>query len=126
MRVVDTSAWLEWISDSALGRELGAKLPQTDEWIVPTIVQYELTRWLTREVSEEAAERTVAFSMRCLIAPLDTRIAIRAADYGRGHSLAFADAIIYATAMEHDADLLTCDAHFAKLPGVVYLQKTSP
>jgi predicted nucleic acid-binding protein len=37
-----------------------------------------------------------------------------------------ADAIIYATAILHAADLLTCDAHFASLPGVVYLAKTSP
>ena len=36
-----------------------------------------------------------------------------------------ADAIIYATALAMGADLLTCDAHFAKLPRVVYLAKGS-
>jgi len=34
-----------------------------------------------------------------------------------------ADAVIYATAIEHNADVLTCDAHFADLPGVVYFPK---
>jgi len=34
-----------------------------------------------------------------------------------------ADAIIYATAIDNGADLLTCDAHFAKLPRVVYFAK---
>jgi hypothetical protein len=38
MRVVDTSAWLEWLSDSALGRSVGLQLPETGAWIVPTIV----------------------------------------------------------------------------------------
>ena len=37
-----------------------------------------------------------------------------------------ADAIIFATANDARADLLTCDAHFAKLPRVVYIAKGSP
>ncbi len=47
MRVVDTSAWLEWLSDTALGRKVGSELPEGPEWIVPTIVQFELSRCLT-------------------------------------------------------------------------------
>jgi predicted nucleic acid-binding protein len=42
----------------------------------------------------------------------------------REHKLATADAIIYATARLMDADLLTCDAHFDGLEGVVYLPKS--
>jgi predicted nucleic acid-binding protein len=126
MRVVDTSAWLEWISDSALGRALGRELPETEDWIVPTIVQYELTRWLTRVLTDEASQQTIGFSMQCKVVQLDTRIAVRAAEFARAHSLALADAIIYATAIEHGADLLSCDAHFADLPGVVYFPKPAP
>ncbi len=51
--------------------------------------------------------------------PLDTTIALRAAGLHRQHKLATADAIVYATALEHGAELLTCDAHFAGLPGVL-------
>jgi uncharacterized protein with PIN domain len=72
MRVVDTSAWLEWLSDSPLGRKVGLELPQTEGWIVPTIVQYELARYLAREVSEDAADDTIAFSTQCVVAHLDT------------------------------------------------------
>lgn len=57
---------------------------------------------------------------------LDTNLAVEAADYAARHSLAMADAIIYATAMNAGADFLTCDAHFANLPGVVYFAKSSP
>jgi len=123
MRVVDTSAWLEWLGGSKLGRELGAALPVVEQWIVPTIVQYELTRLLTRLSSEEAAEQAIAFSTECLVVSLDTHIAVRAAGFARTHQLAMADAVIYATAIEHNADVLTCDAHFADLPGVVYFPK---
>jgi predicted nucleic acid-binding protein len=39
------------------------------------------------------------------------------------HKLATADAIIYATARAHDADVLTCDRHFQGLSGVQYIAK---
>jgi predicted nucleic acid-binding protein len=126
MRVVDTSAWLEWLSDSALGRKVGLELPSTDGWIVPTIVQYELARCLTREVSEDAADDTIAFSTECVVTSLSTRLAVQAAEIAKDHALAMADAIIYATAVTMGADLLTCDVHFAKLPRVVYIAKGSP
>ena len=126
MRVVDTSAWLEWLSDSALGRKVGLELPSTDGWIVPTIVQYELARCLTREVSEDAADDTIAFSTECVVTSLSTRLAVQAAEIAKDHALAMADAIIYATAVAMGADLLTCDAHFAKLPRVVYVAKGTP
>jgi len=123
MRVVDTSAWLEWLSDSALGRRVGLELPHAGAWIVPTIVQYELARCLAREVSEDAADETIAYSNVCIVAPLDTRLAVQAAEIAQERALAMADAIIYATAIAMGADLLTCDAHFAELPSVVYFAK---
>ena len=44
---------------------------QTDQWIVPTIVQYELSRWLAREMSDAAAARAIAFSTELVVVPLD-------------------------------------------------------
>jgi predicted nucleic acid-binding protein len=125
MRVVDTSVWIEWIVGSTLGETLAHELPTNDKWIVPTIVQYELSRWLAREMSDAAAARAIAFSKELVVAPLTTDIATTAADYAKAHRLATADAIIFATAADARADLLTCDAHFAKLPHVVYVAKDS-
>src|ERR1700684_1578168 len=120
MRVVDTSAWLEWLSGGALGRKVGRELPSTEGWIVPTIVQYELARCLTREVSEDAADDTIAFSTECVVTSLSTRLAVQAAEIAKDHRLAMADAIIYATTVAMGADLLTCDAHFDELPRGLY------
>jgi predicted nucleic acid-binding protein len=125
MRVVDTSVWIEWIVGSPLGESLALELPTNDQWIVPTTVQYELSRWLAREMSDSAAARAIAFSKELVVAPLTTDIATKAADYAKIHGLATADAIIFATAADARADLLTCDAHFAKLPRVVYMAKGS-
>jgi predicted nucleic acid-binding protein len=126
MRVVDTSAWIEWTSDTPVGRRLAPEIPAQDRWLVPTVVQYELVRWARRHFGEDAADKLLAHSMGCLVAPLDTRLATRTAECARAHALAMADAIIYATAIDAGADLLTCDAHFADLPGVVYFAKDAP
>ena len=42
MRVVDTSAWIEWLVGSPMAARIGARLPAQAEWIVPSIVQLEL------------------------------------------------------------------------------------
>jgi predicted nucleic acid-binding protein len=123
MVLIDTSAWIEWLQDSELGRELAPYFAQPGQCIVPTIVQLELAKWLTREVSEEAADRVIAFTETCEIALLDTRIALRAAELCRLHKLATAEAIIYATGLERQSEIVTCDAHFKGLSGVVYFAK---
>ncbi len=43
--VVDTSAWIEWLIGSAVGRKLGKQFPDKPQCIVPTIVQLELSKW---------------------------------------------------------------------------------
>lgn len=123
MRVVDTSAWIEWILGSALGDSLAPQLPRNEEWVVPTIIQYELARWLTREVSDAEASRVLAFTTELVVVPLTTDIATKAAECAALYKLAMADAVIYATAIDARADLLTCDSHFAELPNVIYVRK---
>lgn len=117
-RVIDTSAWIEWLVGSEIGTKLGVDLRDRSLAIVPTIVQLELSKWLVREVGQEEADRVIAYTQKCLIVPLDTTLALLAADMHRQHELATADAIVYATAQHHGADLLTCDRHFDGLPGV--------
>lgn len=125
-RVVDTSAWIEWLTASALGRKLEKQFPERSRCIVPTIVQLELSKWLVREVGEDEADQVIAFTQKCHVVPLDTTIALLAADLHREHKLATADAIVYATARHLGADLLTCDAHFEGLPRVALFPKPDP
>jgi predicted nucleic acid-binding protein len=123
MILVDTSAWIEWLIDSATGAKVAEHLPEQAEWIVPTMVQLELAKWLTREVGEDKADQVIAFTQVCQVVPLDTEIALAAAEACREHKLATADAIIFATARGQGATLLTCDAHFEGLPGVSLIEK---
>ena len=126
MRVVDTSVWIEWLVGSALGRRLAKEIPERAECIVPTIVQLELSKWLLREFGEDRADQVIAYTQKCIVVPLDTPLALLAAGLHRQHKLATADAIVYATAQARGAELLTCDAHFDKLPAVAYFRKPAP
>jgi predicted nucleic acid-binding protein len=123
MRLVEMSAWIEWLIASPTGEALKSAMPARENSLVPTIVQHELAKWATREGGEDKAEQIIAFTQMCRIAPLDTKIALAAAEICGKHKLATADAIVYATALEHGADLLTCDAHFDGLPGVTFVAK---
>ena len=123
MRVVDTSAWIEWLIGSALGKRVAQELPAQSEWVVPTIVQLELSKWLLREADESRADSVIAYTRKCVVVPLDTVVALLAAELHYTHKLATADAVVYATARVSGADLLTCDQHFEKLPGCVYFRK---
>ena len=123
MRVVDTSAWIEWLAGSLTGRSLTGLFPTPEFHVVPTIVQLELAIWAGREVSLAYADRVISRTRILIVAQLDTSIALRAAGLRREHKLSTADAIIYATALANDADLLTCDKHFEGLPHVIYTPK---
>lgn len=123
MILVDTSAWIEWLIDSATGDRVAEHLPEQADWLVPTMVQLELAKWLTREVGEEKADQVIAFTQVCNVVPLDTEIALSAAEACRDHRLATADAIIFATARTRGATVLTCDGHFEGLPGVTLIEK---
>ena len=124
MRVVDTSAWIEWLIGGPQHRMLKKEFPEKAQCVVPTIVQLELAKWLAREVGDDEVDQAIAYTQKCVVAPLDTRIALHAADLHRQYKLATADAIVYATALEYGADLLACDAHFEKLPGVLLVRKS--
>ncbi|MFN2329085.1 MAG: type II toxin-antitoxin system VapC family toxin [Chromatocurvus sp.] len=92
--------------------------------LVPTTVQYELYQWVKREFDEKTALTVVALAEDSLIISMTTAIALAAADLSLAHRLAFADAVIYASARKFSVELVTCDDHFEGLPGVIYFPKT--
>ncbi len=121
---MDTSVWIEWLIESDLSQTLTPGMPERENCIVPTIVQLELYKWLLREKGEDEADTLIAYTQKCVVVPLDAALALKAAELCRDHRLATPDAIIYATTLKMEAELLTCDAHFDHLPHVRYFTKT--
>lgn len=125
MILVDTCAWIEWLVDGALAEQFEAPLSDRDQLLVPTAVQFELYKWTRRERGEAMALEVVALTEQGRVVPLSSAIALLAGDLALDHGLSFADAIIYATARQHQAQLLTCDDHFEGLEDVTYMPKRS-
>jgi len=126
MILVDTCGWIEWLTEGALTDSFAPYMTDPSDLVVPTTVQYELYKWVKRESNETTAHDTIALADNSLIVPLNTEIALMAADLTLSHKLAFADAVIYASACKHKAELITSDDHFEGLPGVTYFPKKEP
>lgn len=125
MTLVDSSAWLEFLIGSPLAEKIA---PYMDAKLIitPAIVLYEVYKKIRRDHSEEMAEFVLAQLERTKVIPLDGRLALKAAHLSLEYFLPMADAIIYATALSFQAQVLTCDKHFQGLPGVIYLTKDEP
>ena len=123
MILVDTCGWIEWLTEGALVNSFASYMKDPAELLVPTTVQYELYEWVKHESDENTALETIALADASLVVPLSTDIALVAADLSLSHRLAFADAVIYASARKYNVELVTSDDHFEGLPGVTCFSK---
>lgn len=116
--LVDTCGWIEWLTAGKQADFFGDYLKKTHTLVVPTILQFELYKWVCRERDENLALEVIGLTEQGMVIPFDTSAALHAADIARQHRLAMADAIIYSTALRHNAVLVSADQHFSKLPDV--------
>ena len=121
MILLDSSGWLEFLTDGPRAAAFRARLEQAEAVLVPTVVIYEVYKISRREADEHEANLAITRLRQYRVEPLTDRLALEAADFSLAHRLPMADAIVYATARAHDATLVTGDGHFEGLPGVEYL-----
>lgn len=125
MKLVDSSGWIEYLSDGALADEYAQHLSPLDGVVTPTVVLFEVYKWVKRERSEEDALTVAAQLGRTRVVPLSSPIALAAGDLSLVHGLAMADALVYATAIHEGVEVVSSDADFENLPGVLYLRRAS-
>ena len=119
--VVDTSGWLEYLTEDAKADQFAPYLKPAETLLLPAIVVYEVYKTLLAKKGSALAEffaaHTSGFGDRLI--PLDVSLSFLAARLSIEKGLHMADAIIYATAQAHGAQLITSDTHFdVNLPGV--------
>ena len=119
LRLIDSSAWLEYLTQDQDAAKFSPYIESGSPTLVPTIVLYEVVRILMRERGKIAADRFISEALRRVVVPLDEDLALAAVHVSNEHKLAMADAIIYATAQTHQAQLVTGDGAFRGLPGVI-------
>jgi predicted nucleic acid-binding protein len=123
MKLADTCVWIEAILGSPTGEYFYPVLRDPHNLLVSHLVQFELRRWALRELGEEQADAIVLATREAQVLQTTENIVLLAADLTASHKLHALDALIYATALQHDAQLVTCDPHFKGLPQVDYLPK---
>jgi len=120
--LLDSSGWIEFFTGGPLADRYAAYLVPRYQLITPTIVLYEVYKKIKRERGEETALLLAGRLNATQVIPLTESIAFLAADLSLRHGLAMADAIVYATAKDQEAELVTGDADLKDLPGVVYIK----
>lgn len=118
--VVDSSGWVEFMGDGAKANSFASYLESPENLLLPSIIVYEVYKKLVREQGQHLAEifLSQAFDFRERLIDLTLELSILASRTSLETRLPMADAIVYATAQHHRAQLITSDSHFANLPGV--------
>ncbi len=122
MILIDSSGWIEFFSQGSRALKYANYLKDLSRIITPTVVIYEVYKKIKKERTEEEALLAVSLMKKTSIIPLEESIALLAADLSLKHTLPMADAMVYATAMENDAELITSDSHFTELEKVVLIR----
>ncbi len=120
--LVDSSGWIEFFSGGPLADRYTSYLKDPTQIITPTIVLYEVYKKIKRELGEEKALLAAGQLSATQIISLTDSLALLAADVSLKYGLAMADAIVYATAQDHKAQLITSDADLKDLPSVKYIR----
>jgi predicted nucleic acid-binding protein len=117
--VLDSSCWLEYLSNSPRADLYAEVISDTAALIVPIITVYEVYKVALREFGVAHANQAVALMREGRMVDINLNLALNAAATG----LPMADSLIYATAQAHGAILWTQDAHFKALAGVKFFAK---
>ena len=120
MNVVDSCGWLEYFANGPNADFFAPIIENEKKLLVPHVVVYEVTRRLVHLQGEPAAARALDFLSKGRLVALDASGLSQAAIYAHKHRLAMADAMIWQTAVAHQAVVYTQDADFFDLPHVVY------
>ncbi len=121
--VVDSSGWVEFMGDGAKANSFATYLESPEKLLLPSIIVYEVHKKLVREQGQSLGEifLSQAYGFGDRLIDLTSELSILAARTSLETRLPMADAIVYATAQYHRAQLITSDSHFANLPGVTLL-----
>ena len=118
MNVVDSSGWLEFLSDGPNANDFSEPLTNIDDLIVPSICVYEVFKVVLRERNEDSALLAVSLMKQGKTVDLSFEIAAQAAKVSHDIKIPMADSIILTTAQLYDATIWTQDSDFKNLDNV--------
>jgi len=126
--VLDSYAWVEYIIGTRMGRFVQSFLEMAEQCYTPSIVIAELSTKFERENKQKEWEMFFKFiKNKSSIVPLDSNLANQSGKMKielreKEKTIGLADAIIYQTAINLNASLITGDKHFEDFPEIIYLK----
>lgn len=123
MVLLDSSAWIEVLTDGPDAEQFQQAANQHPDVVVPTIVLYEVARWTMARYSRSRVAEICLLLSRGRVEPLSPSLSMEAASVGLSMKLPMADSIIMATAQATGAEIWTQDADFKGLPNVRYIPR---
>ena len=123
MNLVDSSGWLEYLSDSKNAKNYAEAIENTEELLVSSINIYEIYKKILIEKDENTAIRIVGLMRQAKVIDVNSSIAMQAAKLSYEKNIPMADSIIYTTAQINGAIVWTQDADFKGLESVKYFTK---
>ena len=123
MNLVDSSGWLEYLSDSKNAKLFAPAIEKTDDLIVSSINIYEIYKKIFKEKDENTAIQIIGLMQQAKVVEVNSSIAIQAAKLSIAQKIPMADSLIYTTAQQFKATVWTQDIDFKDLDNVKYFKK---
>ncbi len=123
MNLVDSSGWLEYLSDSENAENFAEAIENTEELLVSSINIYEVYKKILKTKDENTALQILGLMRQAKVIDVTASIAVQAAKLSFEKNIPMADSIIYTTARDNNATMWTQDIDFKNLESVKYFAK---
>ncbi len=123
MNLVDSSGWLEYLSDAHNAHFFAQAIEDTENLIVSTINIYEVFKRILQQRNEDTALQAAVLMQQAIVIEVTSSISMSAAKLSVKHKLPLADSLILSTGQFYNAILWTQDADFKGFDGVQYVKK---
>lgn len=120
MKVFDSFAWVEYFAGTERGAKVREIVDDSEVIYTPAICLTEISAKYLRE-GRDPRERLDFIEDRSLVIPVDRDIALKAGELKVSEKLHTADALIYATGVIRDCEVVTGDPHFEGLEKAVLI-----
>lgn len=110
---------LFYTKDQDILKRLKEELRLNPRRLISPVTIYEIYRLTQRREGKTVATlRSEAIRRDFTVIPLDYEISVQAAQIGELHRIPLADSVIAATAIRHNAPVVTDDPHFNQIEGL--------
>lgn len=119
--LIDSWAWIEYFKGTNFGKKAKEYIENNEEIIVSSINVAEIYNFLLTNKPKDA-ENLINFVIgSSFIVPLTAELSLKAAEYKHRKKFGMADAIVLATAEQHNCKIVTGDDDFIKESNVIFI-----